>query len=235
MGDHSWLLLTAALFVLQHLGVTSSRLRNRLVASIGEKSYLGLYSLASLVFLVLLVRAYNATVPSVLLWPTVDWLRVLPLAVMPLAILLLVGGVLLKNPTTVGVVLDEGEEVAVTGVMRITRHPVQCAIFLWAFSHLLVNGDPPSLIFFGSIALVSGYGMLLIDRRKQAVFWQRWNAFRDATSIIPFVAIASGRQSFRPTELGWLVPLLTLALFLGLWWGHLWVSGVSVGLVQYPG
>ena len=197
---------------------------------IGERAYLGAYSLVSLVLLVLLIRAYNATTLSVLVWPTADWLRVIPLVVMPLALLLLVGGVLLKNPTTAGVVLDKGEEVPVTGVMRLTRHPIQCAILLWALSHLLTNGDPASLVFFGSIALVSGYGMLLIDRRKRLVFGEHWDTFRAATSVIPFLAIARGRQSLRVSELGWLVPLLTLVVFLGLWWGHVWVSGVPVGI-----
>ncbi len=230
MNDLSCLCLMAALFVLQHLGVTSSGLRARLVSLMGEKAYLGVYSLASIAILVLLVRAYNAVVPTMLFWPTADWLRAVPIVVMPLALLLLVGGVLLKNPTTVGVVLDEGEEVPVTGVMRITRHPVQSAILLWALSHLLVNGDPGSLIFFGSIAIVSGYGMLLIDRRKRDVFGERWEAFREATSVVPFLAIASGRQTLGVAELGWRVPLLTLAIFLALWWGHVWVSGVHVGL-----
>ena len=230
MSDLSWLCLMAALFVLQHLGVTSSGLRARLVSLMGEKAYLGVYSLASIAILVLLVRAYNAVVPTMLFWPTADWLRAVPIVMMPLALLLLVGGVLLKNPTTVGVVLDEGEEVPVTGVMRITRHPVQSAILLWALSHLLVNGDPGSLIFFGSIAIVSGYGMLLIDRRQRDVFGERWEPFREATSVVPFLAIASGRQTLGVAELGWRVPLLTLAIFLALWWGHVWVSGVHAGL-----
>lgn len=230
MSDLGYLSLMAVLFLLQHLGVTSSGLRGRLVAMIGEKAYIGVYSVVSIVLFVLLVRAYNAIVPTDLLWPTYDWLRVIPLLVMPAALFLLIGGLVIRNPTTVGVVLNEGEEVPVTGVMRVSRHPVQSAILLWALSHLLVNGDAASLIFFGSIALVSGYGMLLIDRRKQEVFGPRWESFRHATSVLPFAAILSGRQTFSISEIGWLTPVLALVAFVALWWGHLWVSGVPVGL-----
>lgn len=230
MDELSWLALWAALFVAQHLGVTSTGLRDRLVGAIGEKAYVGVYALVSILILVLLIRAYNATVPSLLLWPTGELLRLVPLVLMPLALLLVLGGVLTRNPTTVGVVLEDSAEVPVVGVMRITRHPVQCGILIWSLSHLLVNGDPPSLLFFGALALVSGFGMVLIDKRKQRVFGTGWSAFRDATSLLPFAAIAGGRQSLDLAEIGWLAPLLTVVVFFALWWGHVWVSGVPVGL-----
>ncbi len=230
MSEFSWLALLAALFVAQHLGVTSTGLRDRLVGAMGEKAYVGVYSVASILLLVLLVRAYNGTTPSVLLWPTGDLLRLVPLLLMPLALLLVIGGVLTRNPTSVGVVLDSGEEVAVTGVMRITRHPVQCGILIWSVSHLFANGDLPSLLFFGAFALVSGTGMVLIDRRKEQVFGEGWTAFREATSLVPFAAVARGRQSLKFSDVGWLAPLLAAGIFVALWWGHIWVSGVPVGL-----
>ncbi len=230
MTELTWLVLWAALFVAQHLGVTSTGLRDRLVGAIGEKPYLGVYSVVSIVVLVLLVRAYNSATPSVLLWPTVEWLRWVPLLLMPVALLLVIGGVLTRNPSTVGVVLDDGEEVPVTGVMRITRHPVQSGILIWALGHLIANGDLPSLLFFGAFALVSGWGMALIDRRKQGTFGARWDAFREATSVVPFAAIVQGRQSLRLSEVGWLAPVVAAAAFVALWWGHVWVSGVPVGV-----
>jgi len=228
MSEFAWLCVLALLFVLQHLGITSSGLRKALVGSMGEKAYLGIYSLLSLVILVLFVRVYNDSVPSVVFWPTFEWMRVLALFLMPVALFLLIGGLVHRNPSTVGVVLDQGEEVPVVGVMRITRHPVQSAILIWALTHMLVNGDPPSLIFFGALALVSGYGMRLIDRRKQAVFGASWQAFSEATSVVPFAAIARGRQSLRVKEFGIFAPILTLIAYLALWWGHAFVSGVAI-------
>ena len=228
--DLSWLALWAVLFVAQHLGVTSTGLRDRLVGAMGEKLYLGLYSVVSIVVFVLLIRAYNAATPDMLLWPTAEWLRWIPLVLMPVALLLVVGGLLTRNPSTVGVVLDDAEAVPVSGVMRITRHPVQSGILIWALSHLLANGDLPSLVFFGALAVVSGWGMVLIDKRKQAVLGERWATFREGTSLLPFVAIAQGRQSLKLAEFGWLAPAVAVAVFVALWWGHVWISGVPVGV-----
>ncbi len=230
MNDLSWLILLAALFVAQHLGITSTSLRHRMVGAMGEKAYLGAYSVVSILLLVLLVRAYNAAVPTALLWPTVELLRLVPLVLMPLALLLVVGGLVIRNPTVVGVVLESGEEVPVTGVMRITRHPVQCGILIWSVGHLLANGDLPSLVFFGTFAVISGYGMVLIDKRKRQAFGAGWPAFRDATSLVPFAAIFSGRQSLKLAEIGWLAPVLTAVIFVAAWWGHIWIAGVPVGL-----
>lgn len=230
MNELTWLALLAALFVLQHLGVTSTGLRDRLVRAMGEKAYVAVYAIVSIVLLVLLIRAYNATTPAMLLWPTGDLLRLVPLVLMPLALLLVIGGVMTRNPTTVGVVLDSGSEVPVDGVLKISRHPVQCGILIWSVGHLVANGDLPSLIFFGAFALISGFGMVLIDRRKEAVFGEGWTAFRDATSLLPFAAVASGRQSLGLADIGWVAPLVAAVLFVALWWGHIWVSGVPVGL-----
>ena len=92
MSELAWLILWAALFVAQHLGVTSTGLRGRLVGAMGEKAYVGAYSVLSILLLVLLIRAYNAATPGMLLWPTFEFLRWLPVLLMPLALLLVVGG-----------------------------------------------------------------------------------------------------------------------------------------------
>ena len=232
MSELAWLALWAALFVAQHLGVTSSGLRARLVGAVGEKAYLGLYSVVSIGVLVLLIRAYNATAPSVLLWPTHELLRWIPLLLMPLALLLVIGGVLARNPSTVGMVLDDGEEVPVTGVLRITRHPVQCGILIWSLSHMLANGDLPSLLFFGAFA--RGLGLrheYSSTSASKASFGESWSAFREATSVGP-VRRHRSRAASRSalSEIGWLTPVLAAAVFIALWWGHVWIAGAPVGL-----
>ena len=230
MNELAWLVLWAAVFVAQHLGVASSSLRTHLVRAIGERGYLGLYSITSIVVLVLLIRAYASIEPAALLWPTHEILRWLALVVMPVALWLVIGGLLTRNPTMVGVVLEDDAEVPVNGVLRITRHPVQSGILLWSLTHLIANGDLPSLVFFGSFALISGCGMILIDRRRQSTLGDGWTAFQTATSLLPFAAILTGRQPFKPSEIGWLAPTLAAATFIALWWGHTWIAGVPVGL-----
>lgn len=115
-------------------------------------------------------------------------------------------------------------------MLRITRHPVQCGILLWSLSHLVPNGDLSSLLFFGSFALVSGWGMVLIDRRRKDALGESWAAFQSATSQLPFGAILSRRQSLKAGEIGWLAPALATVTFVALWWGHVWIAGTPVGV-----
>jgi len=42
---------------------------------------------------------------------------------------------------------------AKTRVARWVRHPQLIAVVLWAVAHLLVNGDTPSFVLFGGLAL----------------------------------------------------------------------------------
>jgi signal transduction histidine kinase len=66
--------------------------------SIGERAYLGLYTLAALATLGWMIYAYGKA-PIEPLWPG---LRLLPVVAMPIAFILLVCGVLSRNPTAVG-------------------------------------------------------------------------------------------------------------------------------------
>jgi uncharacterized membrane protein len=43
-----------------------------------------------------------------------------------------------------------------------------------------------------------------------------WHALPACTSIIPFAAIAAGRNRFVPGEFGWLVPLIGVAAWAAL-------------------
>ena len=52
-----------------------------------------------------------------------------------------------------------------TRVTAMTRHPQLIGFSLWAFAHLLVNGDLPSLILFGGLLVWAQVQILLINRR----------------------------------------------------------------------
>ena len=87
---------------------------------------------------------------------------------MPIALILLVGGFMVKNPTNVGMSIEDPDSAAdmARGVTRITRHPLQWAIVLWAAGHIVANGDVVSIIFFSSFLLLSGVGSFLMDQKK---------------------------------------------------------------------
>lgn len=51
-----------------------------------------------------------------------------------------------------------------TALARKMRHPMLWATVLWAVAHLLVNGDTPSFVLFGSMAVWALLSMALINR-----------------------------------------------------------------------
>ncbi len=53
---------------------------------------------------------------------------------------------------------------AKTKVTKAIRHPQLTAVVIWAVGHLLVNGDTPSFVLFGGLALWAVVEMVLINR-----------------------------------------------------------------------
>ena len=218
-------LLAAALVLLaSHFGISSTPLRAWLVARLGERFYLVLYSLIALAAISWLISAW-ARAPYIEMWALAPWLAWAPLLVMPLALLLVVGGLSTPNPTAVGApdVLSQGEPVQ--GVFRITRHPVMWGVGLWAGSHLVANGNLASLVLFTSLGALALLGTLLIDRKYAARRGADWQRFAAATSNLPLAAIVSGRQRFAFAEIGWWRILVALVVFAVLLAVHPWLFG----------
>jgi uncharacterized membrane protein len=211
------LLVATAAFILTHL-VSATALRARLVAGLGEWPYRGLYSVIALATLGLMVWAYMHG-PREVLWA--GW-RELPLIVMPFALILLVCGYR-RNPTMVGAdALLKSAEPA-RGMIRITRHPIMWGIMLWAAAHIVALGELRSVIFFGGLLLVALFGTLSLDRRKRTD--PNWPRFAAATSHVPFVAIAQGRNHLVWREIGLTRPLFGLAAYALLLVLHPWLFG----------
>ncbi len=221
------LALAALLFVGTHLGISSTPLRAVMVRTFGEGPYLLIYSLIAFATIGTLVFAYINAPRSHWLWMPAPGLLWVPVLIMPFALIMLVGGFMTRNPTTVGQAGQLAKTGAGSGVVRITRHPFQWAVILWSFSHLVANGDLASVIFFGSFGTLSFVGTFLMDRKQAARSGEAWRAFADATSNLPFAAIVGGRNQLVLRELAMplIVGLLAYAL---LYAGHGWISGVPL-------
>lgn len=218
------LLMATAAFLITHIGLSSTPLRGRIAARTGEKGFLGIYSLVALATLVWMIMAYDRA-PLSFLWPPAPGLRHLPLLVMPLAAILLVAALRTSNPTAVGMEGTVHQKDVARGILRITRHPFQWAVVLWAAVHILANGDRASLIFFGGFLVLSLAGPWLIDRKLDASLGDDWRRFKEQTSIVPFAAIVRGRNRLALREIGWVNLGLGLGLFLLLLVLHPWLFG----------
>lgn len=220
MDPMAHLSLATAAFLATHY-VASTPLRAGLVKTLGENAYLGLFSLVSFATLGWTIWAY-ARAPVSPLWPGV---RFVPLAVMPVALVLLACGLLSRNPSAVRQQAALRSPDAARGVLRVTRHPMMWAFALWGLCHMLARGDAAALIFFGGFVLLALSGTLLIDARKAATLGEDWQRFAAATSNIPFAAIIAGRNSFRPEEIGWKKLLVGLSLYAALLLLHPYLFG----------
>lgn len=221
-------LIAAAVFwIVTHLGISSSALRVMLVKQFGERAYLRIYSFVAFGALSYLIYSYSRINIFEYLWvpsPMLHWVAFL---LMPIALILLAGSFTTTNPTIVGqdyklAAIGEG-----AGMIRITRHPFQWAVIIWAIVHVLTKGTIDALIFFGAFVFVSLVGTVLMDKKKLMQLGDVFQSYIDTTSNVPFVAIIQGRNRLCLSELSRPV-VIGLSLYFLLLWGHQFVFGVSL-------
>lgn len=221
------LTFAAVLWIVTHLGIINSRIRPALVSKLGKQAYTGVYTLISIVVLVFLIMSFNRLETNVMLWTPISLFRWLAILLTPIALILAAGTFLTSNPTIVGQVHKLRTFGKGKGVIRITRHPFQWSVIIWAAVHILANGDLGSLIFFGSLLTVSLIGTHTMDKKKAERIGEDWHKYAGVTSNVPFAAIIQGRNEFRPGEL--LLPaLIGLSLYALFLFKHEWVSGIGL-------
>ena len=106
----------------------------------------GAVAVASLGAIVLMVIGYRAAEPTPLWF--VSW------------------GVHLNNLAMIIAIVLMGVGASKSRLRAMMRHPMLTGALIWALSHLLVNGDVPSLILFGGMAVWAVGSMILINRAE---------------------------------------------------------------------
>ena len=221
------LALAALAWVGVHVGIAGTLVRRTVAERFGDVAFRALFSLLSVVAISALIVSYKAARRGgqVVLWTAPAWLDWLLIAIMAPAFILLVASFVTPSPTAVGGerVLDREPR----GMLRVTRHPMLWAFTAWAGVHVIGNGDLASLLFFGAFGVTALLGMPSIDRKVASRDQHGWSRFAATTSILPFAAIAAGRNRLALREIGWIVPVAGLALWVGLLVSHPWIFGVS--------
>jgi len=181
----------AAFFVL-HLAPARPSLRRRLVATLGERAHLIIYSAVSLATLAWLIGAAGRA-PFVLLWAWAPWQAWVPNLIMPLVCLLIAFGVAVPNPLSFGGRDNADFDPNRPGIAGLARHPLLAAAALWAGAHLLVNGDLAHALLFGPLALLAIAGMVIIDRRRRRELGAaEWSRLARRTSLSSGAALVGG-------------------------------------------
>ena len=221
----STLVFSSALFLISHLGISSTSFRPVLIERFGRNGYLAAYSIVAVLTLGFMILSYADRPVSPYLWvpSQAHWWSTYVLV--GFSFVLAVGAFSTKNPTSVGKEGELGTEPR--GVICITRHPFQWAVVLWVAGHMTANGDVASLIFFGTFGLISGFGTYLIDTRMAREQEDAWRVFTARTSNVPFGAIAKGRATLRWKDL-WVPILLGLAGYAAVFVSHGWITGAGL-------
>ena len=146
------LILGLVLLLGAHTFTTRRAARAAAVERLGEGPYKGLYSLVSLLGLALIVYGFRTYREAgyIQVWDPPTGMRHLTL--------------LLMWPAMICPVADY-----VPGsIKRVLKHPMLVAVKIWAFAHLLANGDLGSMVLFGSVLAWAVFDRISLKRREQA-------------------------------------------------------------------
>ena len=144
-------LLGLVIFFGAHLFTGLARgARAGLVAKLGEMPYKGLYSLVSLAGFVLIVIGWR-TADASLVYAPPYWLRHVTYALMLIAFILLAAAY-----------LPAGK------IAGAAKHPMLAGVKIWAFAHLLSNGEVRSVILFGAFLAYGVIDRIAVKKRGEA-------------------------------------------------------------------
>src|SRR5438445_6398823 len=146
------MILGLVVFIGSHGFVTLRPQRAEVVKRVGEGAYKGLFSLVSLVGIVLIgwgFARYRST-GYIDVWSPPPWTRHVTLLLVWPAIICIVAAYI------------PGE------IKRVLKHPMLVGVKLWAVAHLLSNGDLGSIILFASILAWAVYDRISLKRRTDA-------------------------------------------------------------------
>jgi uncharacterized membrane protein len=139
-------------FLGAHVFVSMRGHRATLIAKLGEGPYKGLFSLVSVVGLVLIGYGFaryraEGVIP---LWYPPAWTRhIVEAAMWPASIALVAAYI-------------PGD------IKRVLKHPLLIAVKIWAAAHLCANGDLGGIILFASVLAWAVYDRVTLKRRSDA-------------------------------------------------------------------
>jgi uncharacterized membrane protein len=141
--------LGLVIFLGAHVFVTVRNERDTLFARLGEWPYRGLFSLVSIVGIVLIAYGFASyrAAGMIMVWDPPAWTRHIVVLLMWPASIMVAAAYIPGN------------------IKRIFKHPMLVGVKTWAFAHLCANGDLGGIILFGSVLAWAVYDRITLKHR----------------------------------------------------------------------
>lgn len=183
------------LFAATHIGLATRRVRGALVARLGPVGFALFFSLLAATLFSLLVHTYalhrfdGLPGPALGRFGVLRWLAVGGIG----AGLVLMAGSLAEYGRSPMALLS-GEVRPPRGLARVTRHPFFFGVALLGGCHALVATRLVGSVLFGVLALFALVGAVHQDGKLLTLRGESYDRYLLETSLLPFAAIAGGRQ-----------------------------------------
>lgn len=184
------LILGLIVFIGSHAFTMARGARAQAIARLGEGPYKGLYSLVSLIGLVLIGWGYGDYRAGgyIQVWNPPVWTRHLAVPLVWVSFLAFAAAYLPGR------------------IRRTLKHPMLAGLKIWALAHLLANGDLGSVLLFGAL-LAWAVAARISTKRRDEVLDHGGPAAAPAGWRNDILALVIGTAAFA-VFLVWLHPLL---------------------------
>ncbi|MBD2483178.1 MULTISPECIES: NnrU family protein [Planktothrix] len=203
-------------FAIAHSGLAALRPWGE--GKIGPRFYRILFALVSIPFAtILIIYFFNHRYDGLQLWSVQDVPVVKPIVWVLSAISFIFLYPATFNLLEIAAIAKPEVHLYETGIIRITRHPQMVGQVIWCIGHTLWMGTSFTLLTSLGLVLHHLFAVWHGDRRLFARYGQSFETVKSRTSIIPFLAIVQGRQTFEWKEFfRW--AYLGVGLFILLLW-----------------
>src|SRR5262245_44711217 len=220
--------LGLALFAATHLGLAWPPLRQPLVSRLGAFGFTAFYSVVAWITFGIAATVYAAHAgegPAGLAFGAHPVVRALAIALIALGAMLMAGAFADygSSPFAIG----SGRVREPRGLERVTRHPFFVGAALLGAAHALLATRLVGAVFMDGLGMLALLGAHLQDRKHAALRGDAYARYLAQSSLLPFAAIAAGRQRLVASELPYrsLAAGLALAAALRAVHGHLFAYG----------
>ena len=206
-------------FAIAHSGLAALRPWGE--KQIGPRLYRVLFALVSIpLAVVLIIYFFNHRYDGLQLWQVQDVPGVRSLVWILSAISFLFLYPATFNLLEIAAIQKPQVHLYETGIIRITRHPQMVGQVIWCIAHTMWIGTTFTLLTSIGLVLHHLFAVWHGDKRLLARYGEAFEAARSRTSVLPFLAILQGRQTFNWQELIRPAYLGVAGFIWLLWWAH---------------